>query len=322
MSYKEEFTSNNTDLQTILDMVNALPEADSGTDAEDWLITRTISGEYSNDRVTIIGSGAFMGCSNLISVNFPVASYIGTHAFAMCSNLTTVNAPAVGHIGMVAFSGCSSLTSVNFPAASEADNQVFANCIALADVNLPILRYIGISTFSGCSSLTGVNFPAATNIGSNAFRNCYNLVALTLGNKRVCNLYNSNAFSSTPIGGYLDVTGQYGSIYVPASLLTSYRTATNWSYYSSRFVGINEEGKIKFTIDNLGTHYVYPGTTWGEFIETCVTDFELTYHTETGGVIIGVGDLVDGEGNQCNIADVIVPNATYYDSSVMIPDPN
>lgn len=32
--------------------------------------------------------------------------------------------------------------------------------------------------------------------------------------------------------------GIYGSIYVPASLLASYKTATNWITYSSRFVGV------------------------------------------------------------------------------------
>lgn len=49
---------------------------------------------------------------------------------------------------------------------------------------------------------------------------------------------NSNAFSSTPIGGYRTYAGQYGSIYVPTSMLTTYKTASNWSYFSSRFVGI------------------------------------------------------------------------------------
>jgi hypothetical protein len=51
-------------------------------------------------------------------------------------------------------------------------------------------------------------------------------------------LYASNAFSSTPIGGYSTSAGTYGSIYVPTSLLTSYKNATNWTYFSSRFVGI------------------------------------------------------------------------------------
>jgi hypothetical protein len=32
--------------------------------------------------------------------------------------------------------------------------------------------------------------------------------------------------------------GYFGSIYVPTSLLASYKTANNWTYFSSRFVGV------------------------------------------------------------------------------------
>jgi hypothetical protein len=83
-----------------------------------------------------------------------------------------------------------------------------------------------------------MSFPACTYIGSNAFKECYNLTSLYLTNSVVCTLNNSNAFSSTPIDGYSASTGTYGSIYVPASLLTAYQSATNWTYFSSRFVGI------------------------------------------------------------------------------------
>lgn len=55
----------------------------------------------------------------------------------------------------------------------------------------------------------------------------------------VVSLGNINAFSSTPISGYTSSTGGvYGSIYVPASLLASYKAATNWVNYSDRIVGV------------------------------------------------------------------------------------
>ena len=52
----------------------------------------------------------------------------------------------------------------------------------------------------------------------------------------VCQLLNSSAFYSTPIGGYSAEAGTYGSIYVPSSLVASYKAATNWTYFSSRIV--------------------------------------------------------------------------------------
>ena len=97
---------------------------------------------------------------------------------------------------------------------------------------------IGSYAFCRCNKLTTASFPVATYIGYSAFFKCYSLKSLYLTGSSLCKLSNSNAFSSTPIGGYSTSAGTYGSIYVPASLLTSYQTATNWTYFSSRFVGV------------------------------------------------------------------------------------
>ena len=63
--------------------VNGTYEGNSGggnTDIEDSIINRTIT-NYTNDRVTSIGSYAFYGCSSLTSVSFPAATTIGSDAF-------------------------------------------------------------------------------------------------------------------------------------------------------------------------------------------------------------------------------------------------
>jgi hypothetical protein len=44
----------------------------------------------------------------------------------------------------------------------------------------------------------------------------------------VCALSNSNAFSNT------NIWSTKGSIFVRASLLDSYKTASHWSYFSNR----------------------------------------------------------------------------------------
>jgi hypothetical protein len=51
-------------------------------------------------------------------------------------------------------------------------------------------------------------------------------------NSSVCKLYNSNAFSNTCIWS------QRGSIFVQASLVASYKAATNWTYFSDRIFGV------------------------------------------------------------------------------------
>jgi hypothetical protein len=63
--------------------------------------------------VTVIGAGAFFGCTSLNSVTIPATvTVIGEWAFAECENLSSVTIPAsVREIGEGAFYGCNSLPS-------------------------------------------------------------------------------------------------------------------------------------------------------------------------------------------------------------------
>ena len=185
-----------------------------------------------------IGSYAFCDCYSLTSVNFPAATSIGSYTFYRCSKLTSVNFPAVTTIGSSAFYNCYSLTSVNFPAVTTTEIDAFAYCSSLTSISFPAATSIGNGAFRYCSSLTSVSFPTAKSISGYAFMRCFKLTELFLMGSSLCKLSASNAFSSTPIGGYSKVAGKYGSIYVPASLLESYKKATNWTYFSNRFVGI------------------------------------------------------------------------------------
>lgn len=254
LNYNTTLQSNNTDLQAILDAVNELPEAVGykeveWSENEDAVISRTIS-NYTNDRILYVGANAFNSCSSLTTVSFPACTRIGMYAFNNCSSLTSVSFPACTGIYYGAFQYCSSLTTVNFPACTT----------------------IHSSAFYGCSSITSANFPACTFIDVNAFRYCYNLKSLYLTGSSLCTLLNSYAFTSTPIGGYSASAGTYGSIYVPASLLTSYQTATNWTYFSSRFVAFDGGNNlITFTIEGIDDCIEYQaeeGMTLREWVES------------------------------------------------------
>ena len=70
------------------------------------------NGVYIDDGVQTIGSSAFENCSNLTSVDFPIATSIGDSAFKNCSNLTSVDFQAATSIGGNAFQYCSKLTSL------------------------------------------------------------------------------------------------------------------------------------------------------------------------------------------------------------------
>ena len=242
-------------------MVSEIENLPTGGGDIDAFIERTISGSYENSTVSIVGGYVFYNCSALTSISLPLATSIGSSAFGRCTALTSVSLPSATSIGSFAFYYCSALTSINLPSATLIGSYVFASCTALTSVSLPSATSIGSYAFTSCTALTSINLPSATTIGSNAFvsctaltsinlpsattigsyafTKCYNLLSLYLTNSVICTLSGTNAFSSTPISNYTASTGGvYGSIYVPASLLTSYKTATNWTTFSSRFVGI------------------------------------------------------------------------------------
>ena len=210
-------------------------------ESEDALIKRTIK-LYENSRVTNIGNGAFEYCYYLSSVNFLQATAIGENAFFTCSSLASISFPSVIRIGGMAFYGCFKLTSVNFPKVTQIGAAAFNLCTSLTSATFPKVSSIGMNAFNGCRSLTSVILGGQQTregkIVSTAFSYCYNLTDLHLQGSYLYSLDHSNAFSSTPIEGYTASAGKYGSIYVPASLYSQYISATNWTYFSSRFVSV------------------------------------------------------------------------------------
>lgn len=263
---------------------------------------------------TSIGSNAFYDCSNLITASFPICTTINNAAFRVCCELTTANFSTCTTIYGYAFFSCSKLTTASFPTCTTIYGYAFGNCISLTTVSFPVCTSIGSSAFYNCPNLTTASFPACTTIGSLAFRYCYNLKSLFLMGSSLCILQYSNVFNSTPIGGYSASAGTYGSIYVPASLLTSYQNATNWAYFSSRFVAYdNEANIITFTID--GTEYqAEEGMTWGVWIYS-------EYNTD-GYRLANTGDEIctsygiivcnnETDSDSVNINDTIVNNGNY-----------
>lgn len=270
---KNKLSDANNEVDSQTDLITQIQDALHGKasggfgDKVDWsenenaIIGRTLS-EYTNSVVTHIGSYAFQGCPNLTSVNFPAVKTISDHAFARCPSLTTVSLPIATSIKLYVFQGCSNLTSVNFPNASYIGGYAFTSCNNLTTVICPKTKAVNTSTFNSCTNLTTVSFPLAeiinanafnsciqlgvlsfpkmTKIYSKAFANCYKLSKLYLANSSVCTLSASDAFLSTPYAGYSASFSGTPCIYVPASLVSAYQSAANWTYFSKYFSAIED----------------------------------------------------------------------------------
>ena len=181
---------------------------------------------------TSVGENAFAYCNNLTTVNLPNCKSVGENAFYKCYSLSQVSLPMCNYISGSAFYICSSLTQINLPMCSNIGRGAFYSCISLTQIDLPMCRYIDSAAFQSCSSLTQINLPMCRYINRGAFGYCSSLSIITIGYSSICSLVTSAALSNTQI------TSSTGSIYVPASLVDAYKSATNWSYFSTQIFPI------------------------------------------------------------------------------------
>lgn len=212
-----------------------------------------------------IGAYAFYGCESLTSVIFPSVEYIGRDAFGNCSALSSINLPLVISAGDNTFYSCGALRSVDMPllksvpsyfcrsasnllsatfsSAKSIGKQAFQSCSQLSSIDIPSATSISSNSFYSCSRLSSIDLPSATIIYSNAFSSCKALKTLVLRKSdAICTLSGSNALASTPIASGT------GYIYVPASLIETYKTASQWSTYAARFRALED-----YTVDGTIT---------------------------------------------------------------------
>lgn len=92
------------------------------------LVKRTLSGDYSDNTIEIIGKYAFAKCVDLENVTFYAAETISDYAFRDCLQLKTAVFHAAKTLGSSIFSGCSSLTTVAFYNPVAISHNIFYSC--------------------------------------------------------------------------------------------------------------------------------------------------------------------------------------------------
>ena len=189
-------------------------------------------------------------------------SLTALRAFSQCENtaLGKVSLPNALSVGSSAFKGCTKLTGVidlsSATLSSNSDNMFFG---ALRRTCKVLMRSIGPYAFysAGCnhlwlpqlsslgrqyaflnsSALRTLQFDSLTSVYlSQQFGTYANFNTLIIRTPQVC----ASAISSSS-GNF--VAGGTGRIYVPASLLPSYGSLTNWAplYNAGIMVGIDED---------------------------------------------------------------------------------
>lgn len=213
--------------------------------------------------VTTINSSAFSGCSSLREVNFPNVTTIRSSAFSSCSSLQEVSFPSLTTIGDSAFSACS-LSKISCPNLTTIGSSAFSGCTSLQEVNFPSLTTIGVSAFSGSlKNNARVSLPSIETIGNSAFsgagfsflhaiyarlgKNVTSLGSYVFGYSSNYTNYSRHVYlvveAETPptLSGKLVYFADYvKEVYVPDESVDLYKSATNWSTYSSKIKPMSE----------------------------------------------------------------------------------
>lgn len=216
----------------------------------DSIINKTIT-EFKDDVITSVGVYAFYQCNSLVTVELTNVTSVGNGAFQNCASLEELDLPNVTSFGSgqsMTANGCKKLVRVNLPLLTELATHSLSFCDALERIYLPSATTLNGTCLSGCVGLKFVDLPVVTSIGQSSFNWCQKLVALILRNDAVCALGNTNAFN------FSGVANGTGYIYVPRTLVDSYKSATNWSTYATQFRALED-----YTVD---------GTITGELDET------------------------------------------------------
>ena len=160
------------------------------------------------------------------TVDLPNCLYVGSNGFYYCVSLTTVNMPVCTSLYNNAFRNCTNLTTVSLPACTSLYNNAFRSCWNLSSISLPNVTRLSTYCLANCSALQTISLPKCSYLSGYAFWSCYNLNTIYMGIElsTVASMVSSNALSDC---------SALQSIYVPASLVDAYKSAKNWSYYSS-----------------------------------------------------------------------------------------
>lgn len=171
-------------------------------------IHKPITSISGNGAITNILDRAFEGCTKLASVDFPnFRERVKPYAFFGCTALTRTGLP------------------YNFV---NTDSDSWNGCSSLEYFVHGNIHGLYTRTLRGCSSLKAVDIGGENFVDTRATM-CDNCTVLNIFVIRktgsVVPLQNISAFNGTPFA-----SGKSGgTLYVPASLVSSYQSASNWA---------------------------------------------------------------------------------------------
>lgn len=228
MSNLERIQENNIDLAECLELANSLPDA-SGTGSNDAFIRLYEDGVLTDNEVTSLPNNFCRGWYHIKGLDFPNVVIAGSYLCYNCTNLEWADMPKCTSLDSYAFYNCANMTYANFPKLETLGTHAFRGCSSLTNMVLSSCTRLNNTSFQAASALESIDLPVANYLGNGVFLNCTALSTVIIRSDKVCSLNNVSSFQGTPI------ESGTGYIYVPSSLVASYKSASNWSNYANQF---------------------------------------------------------------------------------------
>lgn len=217
----------------IAELKTLLQEKASG----DTVLTRLLQEPvFSDENVTQINDELFRGWQYITKINLPNVTKTVNASYLCygCTKLEEVYMPKCTTLGTYAFYNNTALKAIDFPSLTAVPANCFRQCTSATSVNLPVCTSIAANAFQKDALIEKMDLPMVTSIAATTFDQCSALTTVILRSTKVCTLANVSAFTNTPIA-----SGN-GFIYVPKSLESTYKSASNWSTYSAQIRAIED----------------------------------------------------------------------------------
>ena len=162
---------------------------------------------------------SYLGIDYNSTISMSLPNCIICKNFSYLDNLQSLYLPECQYVENLI--SCSTLSIIDLPKCKVING--ISNCRRITSISLPMCECLLNKNFDGFYELTSINLPVCNYMESigKVGGNC----SLTLGSNEVCYLSGTLHNNIT-------------SIYVPASLVDAYKSAENWSYYSTQIFPI------------------------------------------------------------------------------------
>ena len=263
-------------------------------------------------RVTSIGQSAFRGTKHSGSLTIPdTCTTIGDYAFQAITGITslTIGSGCLS-VGQLAFYGCTGITSLSLGSGIQTIGaSAFRNLSnATGDISLPSIQTIGNYAFHTASKITSVTYGSSlTQLGDGVFANCTSITSHNFAEATaIPTLTNANCFNNINANC---------KIWVPSTLYSDWKAATNWSNWEAYIFTWVDESKSGLFDSSTGAQLY----TWQELIDGGYITVEGTtlksakQFDESIQGVLKISDQITAIADYCGTYN-------YFTTGIEVPD--